>query len=68
MGLHSLVAPSVQSELVDRNLLPASDVAPRLRQTKIQLEHAITRDQLGHLLEARPPAEQLISHNVLQVS
>jgi len=40
-------------------------VAPRLRQAKIALEHARTRDTIGHLLEQRPQPEELIASGVV---
>lgn len=42
-----------------------SAVAPRLRAPKAALEHALTRDAVGHLLEMRPEADDLMRSNVL---
>jgi len=45
--------------------LKAENVAPALRGTKIKLEHAITRDQVGHLLESRPEQAELVRAGVI---
>jgi len=44
------------------------DVAPRLRSTKVRLEQAIVRDQLGHLLESRPGRDELVRQGILTPS
>lgn len=64
----SLISDSLNQQLYSRdevvalnnNLFRGSNVAPRLREAKLKLEHSITRDQVGHLLEGRPEPEDLV--------
>lgn len=48
------------------SLFKANDVAPTLRSTKVALERAITKDQVGHLLEGRPDKEDLVKAGIAQ--
>lgn len=49
-----------------KSVLPADDVAPRLRQARIALENAFTRDHLKHMLGSRPSPDDLVRANILK--
>jgi len=51
---------------IEQSLFRGSHVAPRLRKSLISLERNITKDQVGHLLEARPEPEELVARNITQ--
>jgi len=67
-----LIAHNLNQKLSDRNpeehILRRDNVAPRLRDAKIKLQNAITRDQIGHLLDSRPDYDELIRQNILSSS
>lgn len=55
-----------EEEVKNNSVFKASNVAPNLRAAKVALEHSITRDQVGHLLEGRPDPQDLIKQGIVQ--
>jgi len=70
----SMISDNLTQKLFDRDeeilerehLFRAGNVAPRLREAKLKLEHSITRDQVGHLLEGRPDPDDLVRAGISQ--
>lgn len=54
-----------RQELVDRNILPASSVAPSIIAQQKELEKSMRRDSLNDKLANRPSPEALIKGGVL---
>jgi len=65
-----MIADTLNQKLGDRNADDLGgrrdNVAPRLHQAKQKLQHAITRDQIGHLLDSRPDYDELVRQNIIQ--
>jgi len=55
-----------KQELIDYNILPASNVAPALQAAQKELERSRLEDTLDAKLKSRPPADQLIKEGILQ--
>jgi len=55
-----------RDELVERNILKDSKVAPALAATKAKLQRSQLEDKLDSALAKRPPAEQLVQEGILQ--
>jgi len=55
-----------KQELIDHNILPASNVAPALQAAQKELERSLLEDTLDSKLKNRPPAEQLVKEGILQ--
>ncbi|KAI1209796.1 uncharacterized protein F4807DRAFT_467612 [Annulohypoxylon truncatum] len=54
-----------RSELVEKNILPASTAAPGLQEKQKELERHMRADSLNEKISHRPPPEKLISEGVL---
>ncbi|KAF9923478.1 hypothetical protein FBU30_006485 [Linnemannia zychae] len=52
-------------ELVEKNILKDTKVAPALQQHAEELKKSQLEDTLNSKLEHRPPASELIDHNIL---
>ncbi|KAF9098575.1 hypothetical protein BGX23_005878 [Mortierella sp. AD031] len=55
-------------ELVEKNILKDTKVAPALQQHAEELKKSQLEDALNSKLEHRPPASELIDHNILHES
>jgi hypothetical protein len=62
-----LYSRSEREVLASSGLFKSENVAPRLRGAKERLQRAITRDQVGHLLESRPTQVCLYPHPSIPV-
>ncbi|CUA74450.1 hypothetical protein RSOLAG22IIIB_05560 [Rhizoctonia solani] len=54
-----------KQDLVDRNILKDSKVAPALQAAQDKLQRAQLEDKLGKALEGRPKPEELVDHGIL---
>ncbi|KAF3069813.1 hypothetical protein GL218_07985 [Daldinia childiae] len=54
-----------RSELIERNILPASNVAPGLQEKQRELARHMRADSLNDKISHRPPPEKLIKDGVL---
>jgi hypothetical protein len=54
-----------RSELVEKNILPASTAAPGLQEKQKELEKHMRADSLNDKISHRPPPEQLLKEGVL---
>ncbi|CAE6480595.1 unnamed protein product [Rhizoctonia solani] len=54
-----------KQDLVDRNILKDSKVAPSLQAAQEKLQRAQLEDKLGKALESRPKPEELVDHGIL---
>ncbi|CAE6416052.1 unnamed protein product [Rhizoctonia solani] len=54
-----------KQELVDRNILKDSKVAPSLQAAQDKLQRAQLENKLGKALESRPKPEELVDHGIL---
>ncbi|KAI0107294.1 RPEL repeat protein [Hypoxylon sp. NC0597] len=54
-----------RSELVEKNILPASTAAPSLQEKQKELEKHMRADSLNEKISHRPPPEKLIEEGVL---
>ncbi|KAI0473573.1 hypothetical protein GGR56DRAFT_538273 [Xylariaceae sp. FL0804] len=54
-----------RSELVDRNILPASNAAPGLQEKQKELAKHMRADSLNDRLANRPPPEKLMQEGLL---
>ncbi|KAI1761153.1 hypothetical protein GGR53DRAFT_506521 [Hypoxylon sp. FL1150] len=54
-----------RSELVDKNILPASTAAPGLQEKQKELEKHMRADSLNDKISHRPSPEKLIKEGVL---
>ncbi|KAH8921096.1 hypothetical protein BT69DRAFT_359364 [Atractiella rhizophila] len=57
---------STKEELVNRNILRESKVAPALQEKQKTLEESQLKDRLKTALEARPEPEKLVQEGILQ--
>jgi len=55
-----------RQELVDKNILKNSNVAPGLQAKHAELERSKLEDLLGSKLQTRPSPEELIKEGILQ--
>jgi len=55
-----------KQELIDYNILPASNVAPALQAAQKELERSRLEDALDAKLKNRPGVEQLVMEGILQ--
>ena len=55
-----------KKELVDRNILKDSTVAPALQAAHDRLQRAQLENKLEHALQARPDPEKLVNEGILQ--
>ncbi|CCM00405.1 uncharacterized protein FIBRA_02435 [Fibroporia radiculosa] len=55
-----------KQDLVERNILKESNVAPSLQAAKDRLERSQLEDKLEHALQQRPKAEELVKDGILQ--
>ncbi|KAI8958068.1 hypothetical protein F5Y11DRAFT_337518 [Daldinia sp. FL1419] len=54
-----------RSELIERNILPASNAAPGLQEKQRELARHMRADSLNEKISHRPPPEKLIKDGVL---
>ncbi|KAI1473422.1 hypothetical protein K445DRAFT_381589 [Daldinia sp. EC12] len=54
-----------RSELIERNILPASNAAPSLQEKQRELERHMRADSLNEKISHRPTPEKLIKDGVL---
>ncbi|KAH8682729.1 hypothetical protein BX600DRAFT_49522 [Xylariales sp. PMI_506] len=54
-----------RSELIEKNILPASNAAPGLQEKQKELEKHMRADSLNELIAHRPSPEQLMKEGVL---
>ncbi|KAI2604322.1 uncharacterized protein GGS25DRAFT_507736 [Hypoxylon fragiforme] len=54
-----------RSELVEKNILPASNAAPGLQEKQRELERHMRADSLNDKISHRPAPEKLIQNGVL---
>ncbi|KAI0879798.1 uncharacterized protein GGS22DRAFT_176760 [Annulohypoxylon maeteangense] len=54
-----------RSELVEKNILPASTAAPSLQEKQKELERHMRADSLNEKISHRPPPEKLIQEGIL---
>ncbi|KAI1500174.1 hypothetical protein F5X99DRAFT_387234 [Biscogniauxia marginata] len=55
-----------RSELVNKNILPASNVAPSLQEKQKELEKHMRVDFLNDKISQRPPPEKLLNEGLLR--
>jgi len=55
-----------RSELVEKNILKGTNVAPGLQAAQAELERAQLEDKLEGMLQARPTPEELVKEGILQ--
>lgn len=67
-ALHQKLIHRTASDELAPGISKATDVAPALRSAKVALEHAITRDHVGHLLEQRPNVAELLASGISKAS
>ncbi|KAL1916920.1 uncharacterized protein VTP21DRAFT_5117 [Calcarisporiella thermophila] len=53
------------SDLVERNVLKDTHVAPSLQSHAVELERNRLSDELDHKLEKRPDPKELVERNIL---
>ncbi|CAJ2500140.1 Uu.00g029930.m01.CDS01 [Anthostomella pinea] len=63
---HHLKERPERSELVDKNILPASSAAPSLQEKQKELEKHMKADTLNDKISHRPPPEKLMQEGVLK--
>ncbi|KAB5595178.1 hypothetical protein CTheo_1466 [Ceratobasidium theobromae] len=57
-----------KKELVERNILKDSNIAPALQAAQERLQRAQLEDKLGHALQERPEKKELVERNILKDS
>jgi hypothetical protein len=55
-----------RKDLVDKNILKATNVAPALQAAQAELNRARLEDKLDHALQHRPKPEELVKEGILQ--
>ncbi|KAI0121158.1 hypothetical protein BJ170DRAFT_148143 [Xylariales sp. AK1849] len=55
-----------RSELIEKNILPASTAAPGLQEKQKELEKHMRADSLNDKIANRPPPEKLVEEGVLR--
>jgi len=55
-----------KKELVDRNILKDSSVAPALQAAQAELQRSQLEDKLDQALQQRPAAEELVKDGILK--
>ncbi|CAG7854756.1 SubName: Full=Uncharacterized protein {ECO:0000313/EMBL:CCA66339.1} [Serendipita indica DSM 11827] len=57
---------SEREELIERNILPSSNVAPALQAAQKALERSQLENSLEHKLQKRPTAAELVKEGILE--
>lgn len=55
-----------REDLIQRNILPASNAAPALQEKQRELEHHMRADSLEKGLQSRPNPEELVKKGILE--
>jgi len=55
-----------KQDLVDRNILKDSNIAPSLQAAQAELQKSQLEDKLGHAIQNRPNPEELVKEGILK--